>query len=182
MEEIGCKCQTFFISLLSSRRKQKTSVRFFFLLHTKLKGDFSMKMFFLSCANETMYVLWNLPFFKMVPPKTNFFSFLKTWADNSSTNQYSYELFYGWGMAHLAVLAPMLWERGLVEPAALSCVSCLINGFLTGVKQLVKDQRGHSPSPSDVCVGRVLCPFSYFNKTLLHKSSWVIKPGPWLRS
>ena len=26
-----------------------------------------------------------------------------------------------------------------------------------------------------------LCPFLYFNKTLLHKSSWVIKPGPWSR-
>ena len=40
-----------------------------------------MKMFFLSYVNETMYLLWNLPFFKMVPPKTNFFSFLKPWAD-----------------------------------------------------------------------------------------------------
>ena len=30
MEEIGCKCQTFFISPLSCRRKQTTSVRFFF--------------------------------------------------------------------------------------------------------------------------------------------------------
>ena len=29
MEEIGCKCQIFFISLLSSRRKQTTSLRFF---------------------------------------------------------------------------------------------------------------------------------------------------------
>ena len=30
--------------------------------------------------------------------------------------------------------------------------------------------------PSDVYVRRFLCPF---NKTLLPKSSWVIKPGPW---
>ena len=29
--------------------------------------------------------------------KTNFFSFLKPWANNSSTNQYSYQLFYGRG-------------------------------------------------------------------------------------
>ena len=29
-EEIGCKCQMFFISLLSGRKKQTTSVRFFF--------------------------------------------------------------------------------------------------------------------------------------------------------
>ena len=28
--------------------------------------------------------------------------FLKPWADNSSTNQYSYQLFYSWGMTHLA--------------------------------------------------------------------------------
>ena len=35
MEEIGCKCQTFFISLLSGRRKQ-TSDMFFSLLYTNL--------------------------------------------------------------------------------------------------------------------------------------------------
>ena len=60
-----------------------------------------MEMFFLSYVNETMYLLWNLPFFKMVPPKINIFSFLKPWTDNSSTNQESYQLFYGWGMTHL---------------------------------------------------------------------------------
>ena len=37
----------------------------------------------------------------MVPPRTNFFSFLKPWANNSSTNQYSYQLFYGWRTTHL---------------------------------------------------------------------------------
>ena len=100
-EEIGRKCQTFFLSPLSGGRKQTTSVRFFFLLHTKLKGAFSMEMFFLSYVNESMYLLWNLSFFKMVPPKTNFFFFLKPWADNSSTNQYSHQLFYGWEMTHL---------------------------------------------------------------------------------
>ena len=39
-EEIGCKCQTFVISLLSGRRKQATSVSFFPLLYTDLKGGF----------------------------------------------------------------------------------------------------------------------------------------------
>ena len=34
-----------------------------------------MEMFFLSYVNETTDLLWNLPFFKMVPPKTNFFFF-----------------------------------------------------------------------------------------------------------
>ena len=33
--------------------------------------------------------------------------------------------------------------------------------------------------PSDVYVRNFPCPFSFFNKTLLHKSSCVIKPGPW---
>ena len=30
-----------------------------------------MEVFFLHYVNETVYLLWNLPFFKMVPPKTN---------------------------------------------------------------------------------------------------------------
>ena len=50
-EELGCKCQTV-ISSLSGRRKQT------------LYGT----VFFLSYTNETMYLLWNLPFVKMVPP------------------------------------------------------------------------------------------------------------------
>ena len=62
---------------------------------------FLTERFFLSYVNETMYLLWNLTFFKMVPPKTSFFPFLKPWADNSSTNQYSDQLVYGWGMTHL---------------------------------------------------------------------------------
>ena len=36
--------------------------------------------------------------------------------------------------------------------------------------------------PSDVYVRSFLCPISYFNKTLLHQSSWVIKPGLWSQS
>ena len=65
-----------------------------------------MEMFFLCYINETMCLLWNLPFLKMVPPNTNFFffclfSFLKPWAENSSTNQYSYQLFYLGGMTHV---------------------------------------------------------------------------------
>ena len=41
MEEIGCKCQTFFFNLpLKQQEKQTTSVRFFSLRYTILK-DFS---------------------------------------------------------------------------------------------------------------------------------------------
>ena len=45
-EEIGCKCQTFLISLLSSRRKQAINVRFFPLLYAKFKGGFFLFSFF----------------------------------------------------------------------------------------------------------------------------------------
>ena len=100
-----------------------------------------MEMLFLSYVNEIMYLLWNLPFFKMVPPKTNFFSFLKPWADNSSTNQYSYQLFYGWGMTHLfySISKMHIVGGGAGEtPSALRCLSYLINSFLTNKKQLAK--------------------------------------------
>ena len=43
-------------------------------------------------------------------------------------------------------------------------------------------RRGILHPPSDVYVRSFLCPISYFNKTLLQKSSWVIKPGPWFQS
>ena len=76
-------------------------LNFTFLKPWATQCVFLMEMFFLNYVNETMYLLGNLPFFKMVPPKTNFFSFLKPCADNSSTNQYSYQLFYGWGMTAL---------------------------------------------------------------------------------
>ena len=45
MEEIGCKCQTFFISLISSRRKQTTSVRFFSPSLYKFKRGFLLKFY-----------------------------------------------------------------------------------------------------------------------------------------
>ena len=32
-----------------------------------------MEMFFLSYVDKAMYMLWNLPFFKSIPLKTNFF-------------------------------------------------------------------------------------------------------------
>ena len=64
-------------------------------------------------------------------------------------------------------------------PLVLMCLSYLINSFLTDIKQLAKTSKGGTlRPPSDVCVRSFLCPFSYLNKTLLHKSSWVIKPGP----
>ena len=97
MEEIGCKCQMFFIFFLSRKRKQTTSVRFSSLLYTNIKRGFSensvppndswfhlnltflkpwanqcvflMEMFFLSYVNE-LCIYPRLSFFKSVPPKT----------------------------------------------------------------------------------------------------------------
>ena len=110
-----------------------------------------MEMFFLSYVNETMYLLWNLPFFKMVPPKTNFFSFLKPWANNSSTNPYSYQLFYGYVTTHLVPSCQIskmhiVGEEPGESPSALRCLSYLINNFLTDIKQLAKTSMGHSLS------------------------------------
>ena len=94
-----------------------------------------------------MYLLWNLPFFRMVPPKTNFFffSFLKPWADNRSTNQYSYQLFYGQGMTHLmpsyrknAHCGRGAWWNS----SALRGLSYLINNFQTDINQLAKLAKG----------------------------------------
>ena len=94
---------------------------------------FLMEMFFLSYVNGTMYLLWNLSFFKMAPPKTNFFSFLKSWTDNSSTDQYSYQLFYGWGITHLCHPISKMYILGEgpgETPSALRCLYYLINSFL----------------------------------------------------
>ena len=93
---------------------------------------FLMEMFFLSYVSDTMYLLWNLPFFKMVPPKTNF-CFLKPWVDNGSTNQDSCQLFYGWGMIHLVHI---VGEGPGETPSALRCLFYLINSFPADIKQL----------------------------------------------
>ena len=95
---------------------------------------FLMEWFFLSYVNEIMCLFWNLPFFKMVPPKTNFSPFLKPWADNSLTNQYSYQLFYGWGWhtsCHPISKMPIVGEGPGETPSALRCLPYLIKSFLT---------------------------------------------------
>jgi hypothetical protein len=75
-----------------------------------------METFFLSYVDETVYLLWNLSFFKLVPPKTKFFSFLQTWTENGSTNQYSCHF-----MAKDDILGAILtqkcilWERSLAK-------------------------------------------------------------------
>ena len=103
---------------------------------------FLMERFFLNYVTETMYLFWNLPFCKMVPPKTNFFSLLTPWADNSLTNQYSCQLFYGQRMIHSchSISKMHIVGEGPGEtPSALRCFSYMINSFLTDIKYLAKN-------------------------------------------
>ena len=74
-----------------------------------------MEMLFLTFVNETTYLLWNLPYFKMVPPKTKLFSFLKPWADNSQQTSAHVNCFMARDDALCAVLSQkcILWDRGL---------------------------------------------------------------------
>ena len=105
---------------------------------------FLTEMFFLSYVNETMYLLWNLPFFKMVPP--NFFSFLKSLVDNASTNQYFCQLFHGGGRGgewqtsrHPILRMHIVREVPGETPSALRCLSYLISSSLTDIKCLSKN-------------------------------------------
>ena len=89
-----------------------------------------------------MCLLWKLPFFRIVPTKTNFFPFLKPWADDGSINQYSCQLIYGQGMTHLChpISKMRIVGEGPGEtPSALRSLSCLINGLLRDIKHLAKN-------------------------------------------
>ena len=98
-----------------------------------------MEMLFLSSVNETMDLLWNLPFFKMVPPETNVFSFFKSWADNGSTNQYSLSIVLWLGVDTPHVILSIVGVEPGETPSALSCLSYLINRFLTDIKHLARN-------------------------------------------
>ena len=140
-----------------------------------------MEMFFLSYVNETMYLLWNLPFFKMVPPKTNFlFSSLGLIIAQQTSIHISCFMAEGWHTScHPISKMHIVGEGPGENPSALRYLSYLIHSFLTDIKQLAKTSTGGALCPpSDVYVRSFLCCFSYCNKILLHKSSWVIKPGP----
>ena len=67
-------------------------------------------------VNETTNVLWNLPFFKMVLPKTNF-SFPKTWAENTQQTSIPVNCFLARGNTPCTILSQkcILWEKGLVK-------------------------------------------------------------------
>ena len=76
-----------------------------------------MEMFFLSYVNETMYLLWNLPFFKMVSPKTNFFLFSNLGLIIAQQASIHISCFMAGDDTPHAILSQkcLLWERGLVK-------------------------------------------------------------------
>ena len=141
----GHKCETYFISPLSGRRKLQVSDFFslkilccqddtcFQLNLTSLKPwdnqyTFVMEMFFLSYVNETMYLFWNLPFFKMVPLKTNF------WLITAQQTSIHINCFMAgrWHiLSHTVSKMQVVGEGPGETPSASRCLSYLINSFLT---------------------------------------------------
>ena len=99
--------------------------------------------FFLRYVNETMHLLWNLPFFKMVLSKTNLF-FLFSNLGLILSQQTSIDV-----NCFMARVHPMpfylkkmhiVGERpGETPSACLRCLSCLINSLLTDIKHPAKN-------------------------------------------
>ena len=80
-----------------------------------------MEMFNLSYVNETMYLLWNLPSFKMVPPKTKF------WLIQINKPVFISIVLWLGDDTPRAILSQkcILWERGLVklhQPSGVSLI------------------------------------------------------------
>ena len=130
-EEINCQWQTFFFLLYT---KLKEALLILCRGHLALPWAnqsvffFLVEMLFLSYVNETVYLLWNLSFFKMVPPKTNIF-FLNLGLIMAQQTSIHVHCFMKRDDTPPAILSQtcMLWERGLVKPPQPRRVSYLIS-------------------------------------------------------
>ena len=104
---------------------------------------FLMEIFFLSYINETMHMLWNLPFFKMVPPKTkSFFLFSNLGLIIAQQISFHINCFMarGWHTSFHPISKMHIMGEGPGETrSALRHLSYLINRFLTDIKHLAKD-------------------------------------------
>ena len=101
-----------------------------------------MEIFFLSYVNETMYLLWILPFFKMVLPKTNLFLLSNLGLIIAQQTSIHINCFMdGEGHTSGSPISKMhiVGEAPGKTPSALWCLSYLINSFVTDIKQLAKD-------------------------------------------
>ena len=83
----------------------------------------SMEMFFLSYVNETMYLLWNWPFFKMVPPKTIYFVFSNLGLILAQQTSIFINCFMagGWHTCHPISKVHIMGEGPGETPSALKC-------------------------------------------------------------
>ena len=91
-----------------------------------------------------MYLLWNLPFFKMVPPKTNFFFFLFSNLGLIIVQQTSIHIncFMAGGghtSCHPITKMRVVGEGPGDTPSALRYLSYLINSSLTDINHPAKD-------------------------------------------
>ena len=75
-----------------------------------------MEMFFLSYVKETKYLLWNLPSFKMVPPKT--FLLFSILGLIIAQNQHSYQI-------KPIFISTVLWLRDDI-PCAILSQKCIL--------------------------------------------------------
>ena len=136
---------------------------------------FLMKMFFLSYFNEVMYLLFDLPFFKMIPPKTNFFLFSNLGLIKAQQTSIPVKCFMarGWYTSCHPISKMHIVGEGPGEtPSTLRRLSYLINSFLTDIKHLSKNYPGGTLFyPLLMSISKVSLALIYFNKTLLHKIS-----------
>ena len=137
-----------------------------------------------SYVNETMYLLRNLSFFKMVPPKTNFFSFLKPWAQQTRIPVNCF-MAGGWHTSGQPISKVHTVGKGpSAAPSTWRHRSHLTNSFLTDIKHLSKNYPGGTLFyPLLMSISKVSLALIYFNKTLLHKKLQVVKPHlwPWIK-
>ena len=138
---------------------------------------FLMEMFFLSYVNETIYLLWNLPFFNMVPPITNFFLFSNLGLIIAQQTSIHINCFMAgeWHTSCHPILKMHIVGEGPGEtPSALRCLSYLISLLLTDIKHLAKSwQRGILSVPFWCLCQKLSLFLWYLNKTLLHKKPQV---------
>ena len=153
---------------------------------------FLTEKFFLSYVNETMYLLWNLPFFKMVLPKTNYFFFFFLFstlglimAQETSIHVNCF-MAGGWHTLVHPISKMHIVGAGPGEtPSALRCLSYLINKLANRHKTpCQKLARGHSFCPFLMSMSAAFSlslSLLYFNKILLPKrfqwGSLVSCPG-----
>ena len=125
---VGCHClKEVYLKILCCHDDIWFHLNLTFLKPWANQCIFLMEMFFLIYVNETMYLLWNLPFFKMVPPKINFFLFSNFGLIIAQQTSIHINCCMAGRLPRCAIISQkcILWERGLVklpQPWGLSLI------------------------------------------------------------